>query len=205
MRLKIKRAFDIVFAICCSVFAIPIVLITMIIIRINSPEDPTMFKQTRIGYKGKKFIVYKLRTMTNEKDENGDLLLDEERLKTWGKVIRKLSIDELTQIFNILCGQMSWIGPRPLLPKEMSVMTKTEQIERQSYLPGITGWEAVNESKSDSRRTMAEYDLYYVRNWSLRLDLKIFIKTVGILFSANRTDEEHRAPKLKDDEIISKH
>lgn len=163
---------------------------------INSPEDSPIFKQVRVGYKNKEFVIYKLRTMTNEKDADGNLLPDEYRLKSWGKIIRKLSIDELTQILNILMGEMSWIGPRPLLPREMKVMTDTEQIERQSVLPGISGWEAVNESKTDNRRAMAEYDLYYVRNWSLLFDIKIFFMTIGILLGAKRADEEHRAPKM---------
>ena len=198
----IKRIFDFLFALITSVFAIPIMLVTMLVIRINSPEAPVFFKQTRIGYHCKPFLMWKLRSMTNERDANGELLPDEMRLKTWGKIIRKLSIDELPQIVHILLGQMSWIGPRPLLPKEMLVMTEAEQQERQSMLPGITGWEAVNEDKSDNRRTMAEFDLEYVRNWSLAFDFKIFYHTVAKLFKADRSDDAHRAPKMTDDQII---
>lgn len=204
MQKAIKRGFDIIFSVVCSLFAIPIVIVSIFIIHFKSPESPVMFNQTRVGYKGKKFTIYKLRTMTNDKDNEGNLLPDEMRLKPWGKVFRKLSIDELTQIFNILAGQMSWIGPRPLLPREMAVMTEKEQEERQSFLPGITGWEAVNEAQSDNRRTMAEYDLYYVRNWSLGLDLRIFFKTISILLRAKRADDELRAPKFKESDIISK-
>ena len=198
---KIKHIFDICFALFCSIFAIPIVAVTMLVIFVNSPEAPVIFKQTRVGYRGKRFTIYKLRTMTNEKDSHGNLLPDEQRLKKWGAVIRKCSIDELTQIYNILLGQMSWIGPRPLLPHEMSVMTLEEQKVRQSVLPGITGWEAVNESKSDSRRKMALYDLYYVNHWSLLLDVKIFFKTVMILLTGHRADDAHRAPKLDKKEV----
>lgn len=204
MQLQIKRIFDFCFAILCSVVAIPIILIAVLVIFIESPEDSPIFKQTRVGHRGRQFTIYKLRTMTNERNEQGELLPDEVRLKDWGKIIRKLSIDELTQIYNILVGEMSWIGPRPLLPKEMGVMTPQEQVERQALLPGISGWEAVNEDKSDDRRTMAEYDLCYVRNWSLGLDAKIFKMTVAILSGAHRADDEHRAPKLLDDEIIDK-
>lgn len=198
----LKRVFDFAFALITSVFAIPIMLLTMLVIKTKSPEAPTVFKQERIGYKGKHFIMWKLRSMTNDRDANGDLLPDEERLKTWGRIIRKLSIDELPQIIHILIGQMSWIGPRPLLPKEMLVMTESEQRERQSMLPGITGWEAVNEDKSDDRRTMAEFDLEYVRNWSIVFDLKIFYRTVKKLFTADRSDDSHRAPKMTDDQIV---
>lgn len=200
----IKRSFDFVFALLVSVFAIPISLVAMFIVKILSPESPVLFKQVRIGYKCKPFTMLKIRSMTNEKDDNGDLLPDEQRLKTWGKIIRKLSIDELPQIIHILTGQMSWIGPRPLLPKEMLVMSDEEQKERQSMLPGITGWEAVNEEKSDNRREMAEFDLEYVRNWSLLFDLRIFCRTVEKLFVADRSDDAHRAPKMTDDQIIQK-
>ena len=200
----IKRSFDFVFALFVSVFAIPICLLAMLLVKILSPESPVLFKQVRIGYKCKPFTMLKIRSMTNEKDGHGDLLPDEQRLKTWGKIIRKLSIDELPQIVHILMGQMSWIGPRPLLPKEMLVMTDEEQKERQSMLPGITGWEAVNEEKSDNRREMAEFDLEYVRNWSLLFDLRIFCRTVEKLFVADRSDDAHRAPKMTDDQIIQK-
>ena len=197
----VKRCFDIILALIIGVFAIPITLLSMLIIRIVSPESPVLFKQERIGYKCKPFIMLKLRSMTNERDENGTLLPDEQRLKTWGKIIRKLSIDELPQIIHILKGQMSWIGPRPLLPKEMLVMSKSEQRERQSMLPGITGWEAVNEDKSDNRREMAEFDLDYVRKWSLLFDVKIFFLTIGKLFKADRSDDDHRAPRMTDAQI----
>lgn len=204
MQKVIKRVFDLCFAIVVSIFAIPILLITIIYIMIVSPEASPIFKQIRIGYKGDKFTIYKIRTMTNEKDENGELLPDELRLKAWGKIIRNLSIDELTQIINIFMGQMSWIGPRPLLSHEMGVMTKDEQDLRQSMLPGITGWEAVNESETDTRAEMAQYDLYYVTNWSLALDIKIFFMTVGILLGAKRADDAHRAPKVLENEVITK-
>ena len=203
MQKIVKRCFDFIFALICSVFAIPMSLITMLVIKICSPESPTVFKQERIGYIGKKFVLYKLRSMTNETDDEGNLLPDEFRLKSWGRIIRKCSLDELPQVFQILMGRMSWIGPRPLLPKEMLVMTKEEQQERQSMLPGITGWEAVNEDKSDDRRTMAEFDLYYVRNWNIGLDIKIFFLTVKKLLVADRSDDEHRAPKLDDNELRS--
>lgn len=201
MQKVIKHIFDFVFALLCSIFAIPIILIAMLIIHIKSPEAPAIFKQKRIGYKGKEFTIYKLRTMTDERDENGELLPDEYRLKRWGEVIRTLNIDELAQIFNILSFKMSWIGPRPLLPHEMSVMTLAEQKKRQSMLPGITGWEAVNESKTDSREEMAKYDLYYVEHWSLWFDIKIFFKTVAVLFTKSRAEDSYRAPKVSENEI----
>lgn len=198
----IKRVFDVSFALLASTVAMPVSGLCLIVIKVVSPEAPALFRQERVGYRGEPFIMLKIRTMTDERDEDGNLLPDEERLKSWGRVIRKLSIDELPQIVHILKGQMSWIGPRPLLAEEMNVMTKEEQELRQSMLPGITGWEAVNEDKSDSRRRMAEFDLEYVRNWSLRLDAKIFFLTVAKLFRADRSDEAHRAPKLNKQEYV---
>ena len=201
MQKIVKRVFDFLFALICSIFALPIILVAMLIVHIKSPEAPTIFKQKRIGYKGKEFTIYKLRTMTDARDENGNLLPDEYRLKRWGEVMRTLNIDELTQIFNILKFQMSWIGPRPLLPHEMSVMTLEEQKLRQSMMPGITGWEALNEAKTDSREEMAQYDLYYVKNWSLWFDIKIFFRTIGVIFTKSRAEDSYRAPKVKADEI----
>jgi len=192
----IKFFIDIVFAIIAAVFVAPILIIAAVIVHLFSPEAPVLFRQKRVGYKGKLFTIYKLRTMSDDRDKKGELLPDEKRLKLWGKIIRTTNIDELTQIANILLGQMSWIGPRPLLPHEMSVMTKEEQILRQSILPGISGWEAVNEGKSTNRREMAEFDLYYVRNWSLWFDIKIFFKTVLIIFLKLRPEDAIRAPKV---------
>ena len=195
-----KRFWDIIFGLILGCIAIPILLLAMLFVFLVSPSSGSpIFCQRRVGYKGKEFTMLKLRTMTNKKDENGELLPDEERLKWWGKVIRKTNIDELTQILHILVGQMSFIGPRPLLPKEMLVMTKKEQEKRQSVRPGIVGWESVNEDKSSSRAEMARFDLYYVDNWSLKLDTKIFFKTIFGIF--RRPDDSLRAPKLSEEEI----
>lgn len=195
-----KRLFDLLFGLLLGVIAIPILLIAMLFVFLVSPKSGSpIFKQERVGYKGKKFIMLKLRTMTNSKDDNGMFLPDEDRLKWWGRIIRKTNIDELTQIVHILIGQMSFIGPRPLLPKEMLVMTDREQEKRQSVKPGIVGWESVNEEKSSSRREMAQFDLYYVDNFSFKLDFKIFFMTIFRIFK--RPDDSLRAPKLDEKEI----
>lgn len=192
-----KGLCDFIMAIILGIISLPFILISLIIIIICSPSSPPVFIQNRVGYKGKIFKIIKLRTMTNAKDKDGNLLSDEQRLKWWGKIIRKTNIDELTQIWNILAFQMSFIGPRPLLPKEMVVMTEKEQELRQSVRPGISGWEAVNEGKSSSRRDMAELDLYYVNNWSFGFDVKIFFKTILKVFTFNRPDDSVRAPKIE--------
>ena len=107
----VKRAFDLSAAVLGGVFAAPVILIALAVIHRRSPEDPAIFRQTRVGRNGGLFTMYKLRTMTNEKDENGELLPDELRTRRWGEIMRRLNIDELPQILNILKGEMSWIGP----------------------------------------------------------------------------------------------
>ena len=199
-----KRLFDLVLALILFIPASLVLLCGIVFVKIVSPESSPIFKQERVGYKNKLFTLYKLRSMTNERDKNGELLPDELRLKKWGKIVRKTNMDELFQIWNILKGEMSFIGPRPMLAKEMLVMTEAEQTERQSMRPGITGWEAVHEGESENRRQMAEFDLYYVRNWSLKLDWLVFFKTFAIVFGFQRPDDSVRAPKMTDDQIVNK-
>lgn len=193
----IKRVFDYIFCIILLVFVSPFFLIAALIVKLASPDASVLFRQKRIGYKGNSFVIKKLRTMTNDCDEKGNLLPDEKRLKKWGMYIRKTNLDEIPQILNIFKGEMSLIGPRPLLNKEMLIMSEAEQKNRQSVLPGITGWEAINEGKTGSRREMAEYDLYYVNNWSIAMDVIIFIKTVKIIFLNKRPSDDIRAPKIE--------
>lgn len=198
----IKRLFDLLLALVLFVPAALVLLCGIIFVKIVSPEASPIFKQERVGYKNKLFILYKLRSMTNERDENGELLPDEVRLKKWGKIVRATNMDELFQIWNIIKGEMSFIGPRPILAKEMLVMTEEEQEVRQSMRPGITGWEAVHEGESENRRQMAEFDLYYVSNWSLKMDWLVFYKTIQIVLGFQRPDDSVRAPKMTDDQIV---
>ena len=200
----IKRLFDLILALILFIPGAIVLLLGMLFVKIVSPESSPIFKQVRVGYKNKHFTMYKLRSMTNERDAEGNLLPDEVRLKKWGKIVRKTNMDELFQIWNILKGEMSFIGPRPILAKEMLVMTTEEQQERQSMRPGITGWEAVHEGESSTRREMAEKDLYYVRNWSMKLDWLVFYKTFQIVLGFQRPDDSVRAPKMTDDQIIEK-
>ena len=199
----VKRLFDILLALIFFLPSVFVLLCGMLLVKIASPEASPIFKQNRVGYKNRIFTLYKLRSMTNERDLNGELLPDEARLKKWGKIVRATNIDELFQIWNILKGEMSFIGPRPILPDEMKVMTLAEQEERQSMRPGITGWEAVHEGQSNTRREMAMFDLYYVRNWSLKLDWQVFYKTIAIVLGFQRPGDSVRAPKMTEDQIIS--
>ena len=200
----IKRLFDLVLALLLFIPASLVLLCGIIFVKVVSPESSPIFKQERVGYRRKLFTLYKLRSMTNERDEKGELLPDEARLKKWGRIVRATNMDELFQIWNILKGEMSFIGPRPILAKELLVMTDEEQAERQSMRPGITGWEAVHEGESENRRQMAEFDLYYVRNWSLKIDWLVFYKTFQIVLGFQRPDDSVRAPKMTDDQIVDK-
>lgn len=196
----LKRLADLLLSLLLFIPSSLVLIIGVIFVIIVSPGSSPIFKQLRVGYNGKHFTLFKLRSMTNDRDSNGVLLPDEKRLKKWGKIIRLTNIDELFQIWNILKGEMSFIGPRPILPKEMLVMTEEEQRERQSMRPGITGWEAVHEGESSNRREMAEFDLYYVRNWSLKLDWMVFYKTLQIVLGFQRPDDKVRAPQMTDDQ-----
>lgn len=200
----VKRFFDLMLALILFIPVSLVLICGIIFVKAVLPEASPIFKQERVGYKNKLFALYKLRSMTNERDENGELLPDEVRLKNWGKIVRKTNMDELFQIWNILKGEMSFIGPRPILAKEMLVMTVAEQQERQSMRPGITGWEAVHEGESENRRQMAEFDLYYVRNWNLKLDWLVFYKTFAIVLGCQRPVDSVRAPKMTDDQIVDR-
>lgn len=154
----------------------PIFLILGLLVRFNIGK-PVLFKQDRPGRDEKIFTLYKFRTMSNEKDQNGHLLPDSKRLSRFGKMLRRSSLDELPELFNIIKGEMSIIGPRPLLIRYLPYYTEEEKI-RHSVRPGLTGLAQVNGRnllKWDSRLAQ---DVEYVKNISFRLDLKIFLITI---------------------------
>src|SRR5690625_1236087 len=171
----LKRIFDIVVSIVLLItFLIPII-ITSLLICLNL-GSPIIFKQKRPGLHGKPFYIYKFRTMTNEKDESGQLLPNEERMTKLGNVLRKLSLDELPQLFNVLKGDISLVGPRPLLMEYLELYTP-EQARRHDVKPGITGWAQVNGRNAISWEDKFKYDVWYVDNQSFWLDLKIIFMT----------------------------
>ncbi len=176
VQLIIKRIIDISAAIIALTMGLPLFILISIYIMI-SDGSPFLFKQERAGYKGKPFICYKFRTMTNDRGPNGELLADEYRLKSWGKLLRNTSLDELPQFVNVLKGDMSLIGPRPLpviyLPRYTS-----EQTRRHEVYPGITGWTGVNGRNNIDWDEKFRMDIWYVENWSLILDFKILILTI---------------------------
>ncbi len=192
----VKRIFDIIFSLLLLVCSSPFFLIAFLTVKICSPESPATFKQLRSGYKCKEFTIYKLRTMTNERDETGELLPDEIRLKTWGKIIRKTNLDEIPQIVNVLKGEISLIGPRPVLTSDVEKFNDYQR-RRQDAIPGISGWEAVNEWETPTWEKKFEYDIYYVDNFSLWLDIKIFFKTIYVVFFAKRPDDSYRPARFE--------
>jgi len=148
---------------------------------ISAIGRPIIFKQARPGLDSEVFYIKKFRTMTNETDEYGNLLPNEQRITKAGKIIRKLSLDELPQLFNVLKGEMSFVGPRPLLVEYLPLYNK-EQARRHEVRPGITGWAQVNGRNNISWEKRFELDVWYVNNQSLWLDLKIILLTIMKVF-----------------------
>ena len=193
----IKPFLDKIFALFLIILFLPIMLIISILVYIWDGK-PIFFTQERPGYKGRIFKIYKFRTMTNEKDENGKLLPDEKRLKGIGKFIRSTSLDELPQLFNVLKGDMSFVGPRPLLVKYLPLYNDRQK-KRHDVKPGITGWAQVNGRNAISWEQKFEYDVWYVEHISFLLDMKIlwmtFLKVIkrdGVSSDTHATMEEFK-------------
>lgn len=172
----IKRLFDLLVS-CTLLLALsPIIVITAILVRFKL-GTPIVFKQKRPGLHGMPFYVYKFRTMTDETDSLGNLLPDHIRLTAFGSFLRKYSLDELLQLINVIKGELSLVGPRPLLMEYLPLYTE-EQAKRHQVRPGITGWAQINGRNAISWEDRFERDIWYVENQSLRLDLKILLLTV---------------------------
>ncbi|RCW42730.1 sugar transferase EpsL [Paenibacillus prosopidis] len=172
----IKRLFDLLVS-CTLLLALsPIIVITAILVRFKLGM-PIVFKQKRPGLHGMPFYVYKFRTMTDETDSLGNLLPDHIRLTAFGSFLRKYSLDELLQLINVIKGELSLVGPRPLLMEYLPLYTE-EQAKRHQVRPGITGWAQINGRNAISWEDRFERDIWYVENQSLRLDLKILLLTV---------------------------
>ena len=172
-----KRIFDIVFAIILLIFIFPVFIIVAVAIKIEDPEGPIFFIQDRGGRNNSLIRVIKFRTMIAKRQHMGRGLTDVERMLKLGKIIRKLSLDELPQIINILKGELSFIGPRPLSYKFIPYYTE-EELHRHDVMPGISGWAQVNGRNNLSWEEKFALDLYYVRNINFMLDLKIFFMTI---------------------------
>ncbi|NMH75291.1 sugar transferase [Bacillus sp. RO2] len=171
-----KRTLDIIVSLLVLSLLSPIYIVLSILIRIKL-GSPILFKQKRPGLKGKPFILYKFRTMTNSIDKNGRFLSDEMRLTSFGLFLRRYSLDEIPQFINVLKGELSIVGPRPLLMEYLPLYSK-EQFKRHLVKPGITGWAQVNGRNAISWEEKFDLDVWYVYNYSFFLDLKIIFLTV---------------------------
>ncbi|PLR68730.1 sugar transferase [Bacillus sp. UMB0893] len=171
-----KMIFDVTLAFISLIFLFLAIIIIAVLVKYKL-GSPVIFKQVRPGLNNKPFSLYKFRTMTDEKDENGLLLSDEERLTSFGFFLRKYSLDELPQLFNVLKGELSLVGPRPLLMEYLPLYTE-EQAKRHLVRPGITGWAQVNGRNAISWEEKFDLDVWYVNNKSLLLDIKILLLTI---------------------------
>ena len=204
----IKRVLDFLCSLIAIIVLVPILLILTILVRIKISK-PIIFTQERPGKDGKIFKLYKFRTMTNEKDENGNLLPDEQRLTKFGKILRSTSLDELPELFNILKGDMSIVGPRPLLVEYLPLYNE-EQKHRHDVRPGLTGLAQISGRNAITWEEKFEKDIEYVHNISFIGDIKRIIKTAikvfkreGISQEGNATMEKFRGTMKEELEKIS--
>ena len=199
--LWVKRAVDILgAAIGLIVFGLPMVLIAMAVYA--TMGRPVLFRQLRAGLHGRPFWLYKFRTMTHARDPGGRLLPDGQRLTRLGRWLRTTSLDELPELWNVLKGDMSLVGPRPLLTEYLERYTP-EQARRHEVKPGITGWAQVNGRNALTWEEKFRLDVWYVDNWNLWLDLKILLRTVlkvlrreGISAEGHATMPEFQGPTV---------
>ncbi len=193
----LKRAFDIIAALGGLIVFSPVMIVVAIMVRIKL-GSPILFTQDRVGKNNKIFKMMKFRTMKDGVDKNGNLLPDSERLTSFGKMLRSTSLDELPELINILKGDMSLIGPRPLLVEYLPLYSE-EQKRRHNVLPGLTGWAQINGRNALSWNEKFKLDIFYVDNWSLGLDFKIFFLTFYKLFKRDGINQEGMATTVKFD------
>jgi sugar transferase EpsL len=179
-RLLVKRTFDLGGAAIALVVLAPPLLFVALVVRAFL-GSPVLFRQERPGYKGRPFRCLKFRTMTDKRDAKGQLLSDADRLTSFGRFLRSTSLDELPELINVLRGEMSLVGPRPLLMQYLERYTPA-QMRRHEVLPGITGWAQVNGRNAASWEQKFAYDVWYVDNGSFWLDLKILVVTLWKTF-----------------------
>ncbi len=190
-RKYIKRLLDIILSLTAIICLSPVLLITALLVRVKL-GSPVIFRQQRPGLNGKIFGLCKFRSMTDERDAEGNLLPDEVRLTSFGKKLRATSLDELPELFNILKGEMSIVGPRPLLVQYLPLYNE-EQKHRHDVLPGLTGLAQVNGRNAITWEKKFEYDVEYVRNLSFFMDVKIILMTVGKVFHREGINSETSA------------
>jgi undecaprenyl phosphate N,N'-diacetylbacillosamine 1-phosphate transferase len=175
-----KRIIDFIFAFISLIIISPLFIFVTICLHFTNKESGVFFIQARPGKNGKIFKIIKFKTMTDEKDADGNLLPDDQRLKNFGKFVRSTSIDEIPQLINVLKGDMSLIGPRPLLIQYLPLYTP-EQARRHNVRPGITGWAQINGRNTITWKRKFEYDVWYVDHLNFLTDIKIILQTIRIV------------------------
>lgn len=178
--MKRKRLFDFVVSLLALLLLSPFLLVVAVLVIIFHGW-PVLFRQQRPGYRGRLFYIYKFRTMSNARDKAGNLLPDAQRLTPLGRFLRSSSIDELPEFFNILKGEMSFVGPRPLLTQYLERYSP-EQARRHDVMPGLTGWAQINGRNALTWEEKFKLDVWYVDNWSFWLDIKIILLTFVKVF-----------------------
>ena len=191
----IKRILDFVLSLVALIVLSPVLLIVAILVRVKL-GSPVIFKQQRPGKNEKIFTLYKFRTMTDKKDENGNLLLDSERLTKFGKLLRSTSLDELPELVNILKGDMAIVGPRPLLVEYLPLYNE-EQKHRHDVRPGLTGLAQVSGRNSITWEEKFNDDLEYIEKISILEDIKIIFTTIGKVFKREGISQENNATMEK--------
>ena len=190
-----KRLIDIICSLIGLILFSPILLVVALLIRINL-GSPVFFTQTRLGKDGKEFKMIKFRTMKDSLDKFGQLLPDEQRLTIFGKILRSTSLDELPELINVLKGDMTLVGPRPLLV-EYKELYSERQFRRHEVSPGITGWAQINGRNAISWNERFELDVWYVDNISFLLDMKILVMTILKVIKRDGINEQGQASMSK--------
>lgn len=185
----LKRPMDCLLAFCALICLSPVLLVTALLVRVKL-GSPVLFKQQRPGIKEKIFIMYKFRTMTDEKDEYGKLLSDDSRLTHFGKLLRSTSLDELPELLNIVKGDMSIVGPRPLLVQYLPLYSEQHR-KRHDVWPGLTGYAQINGRNAISWEEKFDLDVKYTQNITFLGDWKIIIATVFKVFKREGVSSEH--------------
>ena len=187
----VKRSIDAILSLVAIIILSPVLAIVALLVRIKL-GGPVIFKQQRPGLNEKIFTMYKFRTMTDERDADGNLLPDEVRLTKFGKALRATSLDELPELFNILKGDMAIVGPRPLLVQYLPLYN-AQQKKRHCVRPGITGYAKINGRNSISWEEKFDYDIYYVANIAITLDISILFKTFKTVIKRDGINSESDA------------
>lgn len=186
-----KYYIDMLVSLAISIMLFPVFLFIALFVRLTM-GNPVLFCQERPGLNGKPFVMYKFRTMKDLRDEKGDLLADKQRLTLIGRILRSTSLDELPELFNVLKGEMSLVGPRPLLMEYLDYYTP-EQARRHKVKPGITGWAQVNGRNALTWEEKLELDIWYVDNWTVWLDIKIIFTTISKVLKREGISQEGQA------------